>query len=49
MEIILSERQITSCATPGPILKTKKIRMDKKGYPIIKGSRIHSVTFKDQV
>ncbi|CAD8086311.1 unnamed protein product [Paramecium sonneborni] len=49
MEKVQSYSQITSHTMLSPINKKVKFRTDKRGFPILKGSKCHSISFKDQI
>ncbi|CAD8084553.1 unnamed protein product [Paramecium sonneborni] len=49
MEKVQSQTQLTSHTVLSPINKKLKFRTDKRGFPILKGSKCHCISFKDQI
>ncbi|CAD8172305.1 unnamed protein product [Paramecium octaurelia] len=49
MEKVQSQTQLTSHTTLSPKIKKLKFRTDKRGFPILKGSKCHGICFKDQI
>ncbi|CAK80860.1 unnamed protein product (macronuclear) [Paramecium tetraurelia] len=49
MEKVQSQTQLTSHTTLSPIIKKLNLRTDKRGFLILKGSKSHGITFKDQI
>ncbi|CAD8077702.1 unnamed protein product [Paramecium primaurelia] len=49
MEKVQSQTQLTSHTMLSPIIKKLNFRTDKRGFPILKGSRCHGISFKDQI
>ncbi|CAK56726.1 unnamed protein product (macronuclear) [Paramecium tetraurelia] len=49
MEKVQSQTYLTSHTTLSTKIQKLNFRTDKRGFPILKGSKCHGISFKDQI